>query len=39
MCIFQRAPQQMDTPNVIQPRVEQRTTEAKEVKAKKRYSW
>ena len=35
MCIFQRAPQPMDTPNVIQPRVEQRTTEAKEVKKKR----
>ena len=35
MCIFRRAPIQMETPNVIQPRVEQRSTEAKEVKKKR----
>ena len=35
MCIFRRAPQPMETPNVIQPRVEQRTTERKEVKKKR----
>ena len=35
MCIFRRAPQPRETPNVIQPRVEQRTTERKEVKKKR----
>ena len=35
MCIFRRAPQPMETPDVIQPRVEQRSTERKEVKKKR----